>query len=77
MTEKYTLKQMREVKGLTQKQLALEVGVSERTIVSYENNIKSLQKADYIVIHRISEALNVKVSDIFLGTDSEKPKQHI
>lgn len=77
MTEKFTLKQMRIVKGLTQKQLAGLVGITERTINSYENNVEDLQKADFIVIHRISQALNVKVSDIFLGTDSEIPKQNV
>uniref|UniRef100_UPI0035A130D5 helix-turn-helix transcriptional regulator n=1 Tax=Jeotgalibaca porci TaxID=1868793 RepID=UPI0035A130D5 len=77
MTEKFTLKQMRNVKGITQKQLAAQVGVTERTIISYENNVQDLQKADFIVIHRIAQALNVKVSDIFLGTDSEIPKQNV
>lgn len=74
MTEKFTLRQMRNIKGLTQKQLSDMAGVTERTIQSYESNVQSLQNADYIVVYRIAKALDVKVTDIFLGTDSEKPK---
>lgn len=74
MTEKFTLRQIRNIKGLTQKQLAELVGVTERTINTYESDVKSLQKADYIVVYNIAKALDVNTSDIFLGTDSEKPK---
>lgn len=74
MTEKYTLKQIRNIKGLTQRQLAEAVGITERTINTYENNVKALQNADYIVVYNIAKALDVKTTDIFLGTDSEKPK---
>lgn len=74
MTEKYTLKQIRNIKGLTQRQLAEAVGITERTINSYENNVKALQNADYIVVYNIAKALDVNTTDIFLGTDSEKPK---
>lgn len=77
MTEKYTLKQIRNIKGITQKQLADEVGVTERTINSYENNVKAFQNADYIVVYKIAKALNVNTADIFLGIDSEKPKLNI
>lgn len=77
MTEKFTLKQIRNVKGVTQKQLAEVVGITERTMNNYENNVNALQNADYIIIYRIAKALDVRVSDIFLGTDSEKPKQNI
>lgn len=74
MTEKYTLKQIRNIKGLTQRQLAEAVGITERTINTYENNVKALQNADYIVVYKIAKALDVNTTDIFLGTDSEKPK---
>lgn len=74
MTEKYTLKQIRNIKGLTQRQLAEAVGITERTIHTYENNVKALQNADYIVVYNIAKALDVSTTDIFLGTDSEKPK---
>ena len=77
MTEKFTLKQIRNVKGVTQKQLAEVVGITERTMNNYENNVNALQNADYIIIYRIANALDVRFSDIFLGTDSEKPKQNI
>lgn len=74
MVEKFTLKQIRNIKGLTQAELAKLAGVTERTIVNYEKDVKALQKADYIVVYRIAQALNVSTGDIFLGTDSEKPK---
>lgn len=77
MTEKYTLKQIRNIKGYTQKELAEKSGVSERTIINYEKDVKTLQNADYIIIYNIASALGVKTSDIFLGTDSEKPKSTI
>lgn len=45
MTEKFTLKQIRNVKGVTQKQLAEVVGITERTINNYENNVNALRDA--------------------------------
>lgn len=77
MTEKFTLRQIRNLKGMSQVELAEKVGLSPRTIVTYEKDVKALQKADYIVVHKIAQALDVKTSDIFLGTDSEKPKLSI
>lgn len=77
MVEKFTLKQIRNIKGLTQSELADRAGVTERTIVNYEKDVKYLQKADYIVVYRIAKALDVSTADIFLGVDSEIPKLNI
>lgn len=74
MVEKYTLKQIRGIKGITQEKLAQKVGVTTRTIANYEEDVKKFQKADYIIVYKIAQALGVKTSDIFLGTTSEKPK---
>lgn len=77
MSEKYTLKQIRNIKGLTQGELAELAGISKRSIINYEADVKAFQNADYIVVYNIASALGVKTSDIFLGIDSEKPKQEI
>lgn len=77
MSEKYTLKQIRRMRGMSQETLARKAGVTSRTIINYENDVKALQKADYIVVYNIALALGVRTSDIFLGTDSEKPKENI
>lgn len=77
MSEKYTLKQIRNIKGMTQSELAKQAGVSKRSIINYEADVKAFQNADYIVVYNIASALGVKTADIFLGTDSEKPKQEI
>ncbi|MBR7928417.1 helix-turn-helix transcriptional regulator [Aerococcaceae bacterium zg-ZUI334] len=74
MVEKFTLKQIRNIKGLTQAELAEKVGITERTIANYEKDVTALQKADYIVVYRIAKVLDVNTGDIFLGTESEKPK---
>lgn len=77
MAEKYTLRQIRSIRGLTQEQLAKLANVSTRTIANYERDVTSFQNADYIVVYNIAKALGVRTSDIFLGVDSEKPKQGI
>ncbi|MBS4461196.1 helix-turn-helix transcriptional regulator [Aerococcaceae bacterium zg-B36] len=74
MVEKFTLKQIRNIKGLTQAELAEKVGITERTIANYEKDVTALQKADYIVVYRIAKVLDINTGDIFLGTESEKPK---
>ncbi|MCL2861399.1 MAG: helix-turn-helix domain-containing protein [Firmicutes bacterium] len=62
MEEKLRIKELREEKGLTQKQLANQIGVDQRTISSYEightePDIKTIRKlckifdvsADYLL----------------------------
>lgn len=75
MSDKFTIKQWRGVRGLTQEQLAEMSGVSARTIHTYETDIESVGNAKYKTIQRIADALEVRLDDIFLGTTSEKPKQ--
>lgn len=66
MTKKATLTNLRELKQLTQEQLAQKSGISVRTIVSYENNQSKLRKASYENLKSIANVLNVSVDDIFL-----------
>ncbi len=65
MSEKYTLKQIRNIKGMTQSELAEQAEVSKRSIINYEGDVKSFQNADYIVVYNNASALGVKTSDIF------------
>lgn len=77
MTEKFTIKQWRGVRGLTQEELAKMSGVSAKTIYTYETEEGSLGNAKYITVQRIADALEVRLDDIFLGITSEKPKQQV
>lgn len=62
-------------KRLTQKDLALASGLSERTINTYESDIDNLRNARYKNVEKVANALGVSVDEIFLSTFSEKPKQ--
>ncbi|WP_449461332.1 helix-turn-helix domain-containing protein [Streptococcus suis] len=66
MTKKATLTNLRELRQLTQEQLAQKSGISVRTIVSYENDQSKLRKASYENLKSIANVLNVSVDDIFL-----------
>lgn len=66
MQKKATLTNLRELKHLTQEQLAQKSGISVRTIVNYENDNNKLRKASYENLKSIADVLNVSVDDIFL-----------
>lgn len=65
--DKYPLKNLRRFTGMSQKDFAIKVGVSDRTIWTYENELESLQKLDYSMLQKLASALGVKVDNIFLG----------
>lgn len=69
-----TLKQWRNLRDLSQKELANEANVTERSIANYEKDVKNLQNAKYATVKRLADALDVKVDNIFLSDNSEKPK---
>lgn len=69
-----TLKQWRNLRELSQKELASEANVTERSIANYEKDVKNLQNAKYATVKRLADALDVKVDNIFLSETSEKPK---
>lgn len=73
--EKYTLKQLRGLRGMTQAELARKVGISETTIYEYETQEGRLERAKYTTIYHIAEALDVEVDDIFLDTTWIKSKR--
>lgn len=65
---------LRREKRMTQKELAEKTGITERTIINYENSIEALRNAKYATVEKIANALGVTVDNIFLSSDSEKPK---
>lgn len=73
--EKSTLYDLRRSKRMTQKELAEKAGLTERTIITYEMDIKKLRKAKYEVVEILAETLGVSIDQIFLSDNSEKPKR--
>lgn len=65
--KQFSLKQLRGLSGMSQKELADKIGVTERTIGNYENVDGKLADAPYSRIKAIAAALDVSVDDIFLG----------
>ncbi|HAP2818954.1 TPA: helix-turn-helix transcriptional regulator [Enterococcus faecalis] len=72
--KKVKIYDLRREKRMTQKELAKKTGITERTIINYENSIDALRNAKYSTVEKIATALGVTVDDIFLTSDSEKPK---
>lgn len=75
--EKASIYDLRRRKRMTQKELARKVGVTERTIILYENDIEKLRSASYKNVENIAKVLGVSVSNIFLSANSEKPKNGV
>lgn len=68
-----TLKQWRGLRELSQKDLSERTGVNERTIINYEKDATNLHNAKYSTIEKLANALDVKVENIFLGSNSKEP----
>lgn len=77
MPEKFTMKQWRNIRGLTQKELASLIGVTPETIGNWEKSPGNLGNSSYYTVRSVAEALEIKTGDIFLGADSEKPKEEV
>lgn len=73
--EKYTLKQLRGLNGLTKEELAKKSEVTSRTIYIYETDLTKMRNGKYATLEKIAKALGVRVGDIFLDPTSEKPKK--
>lgn len=73
--EKASIYDLRRKKRMTQRELALRAGVTERMIVIYESDINRLRNASYKNVKNIAKALDVSINEIFLSNDSENPKQ--
>lgn len=68
-----TLRQWRALRGYSQSKLSEMTGVNERTIINYERDVTNLHNAKYSTVEKLANALDVKVANIFLGSNSEKP----
>lgn len=68
-----TLRQWRALRGYSQKELSEMTGVNERTIINYEKDVTNLHNAKYSTVEKLAFALDVRVANIFLGVNSEKP----
>ncbi len=69
-----TLKEWRGLKGYTKVALAAKSGVNERTIYLFEKDVNNIQNANFKTVKKLADALDIKVANIFLEFDSEKPK---
>ena len=65
--KQFTLKQLRNLSGMSQEDLGEAVGLSSRTIGTYEKDVISLRNASYAKLQEIAKALGVSVDNIFLG----------
>ncbi|MDW4045972.1 helix-turn-helix transcriptional regulator [Staphylococcus saprophyticus] len=69
-----TISQWRGLKKMNKRQLSMKSGVTEKTIYNYELSQEYIQNANYRTLSKLANALEIKVDNIFLGDDSEKPK---
>lgn len=69
------LEQWRKIRGLSQEELAKEVGISSKSIWNYESNIENLRGASYDTVHKIAQSLGIRTNQIFLENTSEKPNK--
>lgn len=60
---KNRLKEMRELVGVSQEELAKKSGISRTTISEIETNKKMV--VTNITLERLANALNLKITDIF------------
>lgn len=61
---KYTIRELRALKKLTQEELSNKADIHVGTIVVYENDINRLKKMKYENLEKIAKALGVEVEDI-------------
>lgn len=59
-----TLKERRLKKGLTQAELAEQIGLSVRLIQKYEQNVQDLNKVYAITIYKLAKALECTYEDL-------------
>lgn len=65
--KQFTLKQLRRLSGMSQEELGDAVGLTSRTIGTYEKDINALKNVSYAKLQEIAKALDISVDDIFLG----------
>ena len=58
------LKEMREKSGMSQSQLSRTAGVNIRTIQSYEQGIKDINRAQVGIVLKLAKALGCSIEDL-------------
>lgn len=58
------IKQIRKIRGLTQRQLSEQCNISIKTLQSYEQMTRDIKKANKNTILKICKVLNCKIEDI-------------
>lgn len=66
------IKKFRNLKGLTQKELAKELNVTTITIQNYENNRR---KPDFVVLNEIADILDCKLFDLLGVENQDNPQE--
>lgn len=66
------IKELRKKAGLSQKALAEKSGLAMITIQFYELNKLDLEKASFISVVSLADALNCKISDLFAKSLSKR-----
>lgn len=61
------IREYRKLRGLTQKELGLKIGVKHNTISGYEN---ATNEAEQDILFKIANALDVSINDLFPPTTS-------
>lgn len=64
------LKYYRDLKGLTQRQLAAELGIKHNTISSWENGTNSIDAA---VLMEICDLLGITLDEMYRGEKRDSP----
>lgn len=62
------IEERRKARGMTQQQLAAELGVSRQTIISLENG---KYNPSILLVHSIARLFGEKIEDIFIFEEEE------
>lgn len=73
--EKYTLKQLRGLRDMSQEELAVKSGVTSRSVAIYEKSPEAFKRASFETVAAIALALNVEIKQIFFGEDFGKTEK--
>ncbi|AUJ55009.1 TPA: helix-turn-helix transcriptional regulator [Staphylococcus aureus] len=71
---KLTIGQWRALKGMSKAELSRKSGVTEKTIYNYESSQEYIKNSNFKTLNKLAIGLGITVDNIFLGSDSEKPK---
>lgn len=72
---KYSLKELRARKNLTQQELAKKIGTSNKTISNWETNTNNLRGASVREFKKMAEIFGCSMDEIFLGDTSENTNE--